>query len=109
MENQKNRMIAGAIAIVTLVILLLILFIAYQSLVVVPREILQKNITAQWNKEQKYESCIDDAYDIYSEAWDSQCRINGEKNDCSLKPFNYEIIEKRHEKRQDTCLQIFKK
>jgi len=95
-----------------------LLFIVYQSLVVIPQnkidqEIHQTNLKleaaklAEVVKNDNYKSCIDRSYKAYSFEWDSQCVLIGESSDCPLKAYHYKEIENRHTANQSTCLIIY--
>jgi len=111
---KHNPYSAGAFLVLGLVLL----FIAYQALVVVPQNQINQEISqtklkldavklAESVKKTDYHRCLNSAFKAYSLDWDSQCFLAGEKADCSLKPYQYTEIEIRHTANQSTCLTIY--
>lgn len=101
------------------IVVLFIGFTFYQSLVVIPREEIQAETARQQSaheaaekqlSERKvaYETCISDAFDVYSLDWDNQCRNIGEKADCNLTVYQASEIERRWADAKDACVAINK-
>ena len=95
------------------------LFIAYQSLVVVPREELafqkQKIANAELSaylekvqKEADYKTCKDAAYETYSLDWNQGCRTAGKANDCTLPKYTADTFDQRLSAEKNRCVTMYK-
>jgi hypothetical protein len=93
--------------------------LAYQALVVIPREEneaivkaqqlkIEQELRAEANKQRNYDSCVAEAYTSYSANWDKQCDIAGKDPDCTLYEAQYKIVEDRHDSAQERCLTLYK-
>jgi hypothetical protein len=63
-----------------------------------------KNVEAK----SRYDSCVTEYYDYYSQDWNSACKIQGLKDDCTLPAYEAENLEERYVKNKGTCLDIYK-
>lgn len=112
---KQNYIIGGVIGVV----ILAVLFIAYQALVVVPREEIAAAQRAaadkaraesieKMEKARAYDECISDAYDVYSNNWDNTCINNGDEADCQLYPNQSNRIDDMHETAKAACVTLYK-
>jgi hypothetical protein len=55
-----------------------------------------------------YDACLAEAYQVYSNDWDSTCKADKKKSDCLLPDYQFQKANKLHEVRRRECLDIFK-
>ena len=53
------------------------------------------------------ETCLSDAYDIYSEEWASACEKRGEKEDCTLYGNIPKVMEERWIRNREECFKKY--
>lgn len=115
----KQTIITTAAVTTGAVILISTIAIAYQSLVVVPREEIRaeaeryererrEEALASTRREDKYNSCLVDAYNLYSENWDNYCELLGREPNCSLPYSKSEDLGEDYSSEKATCLTIYK-
>ena len=108
-----NNITKAAIAIAVVAFLAIV----YQALVVVPKQAIEaeENQAAldraqerqeEAAREASYLNCITSAWEVYSAEWDQQCNLNGMTADCSLFPYQYEVVETRYENAQERCVRL---
>lgn len=113
--NTKN-IIIGAFAVLTMIV---ITSIAYQSLVVIPREEIEARerketadrvaaLFAEQQRKEDYSQCIQDAYINYTNNWNSQCKTEGKEDGCQLISWRAEDFEASWNRDEDTCVTLYK-
>lgn len=115
----KQTIITTAAVTTGAVVLISIIAIAYQALVVVPREQIEAEAKryeqerrlealAADRREDRYNSCLVDAQSFYTADWNGHCELIGKEPDCSLPTNTALIFETRKEKAEEQCLAIYK-
>lgn len=111
---MKNALIG-----VCTLLFLAVPYIAYQNLVVIPkqqladqrerveREILEKRV-AEEKRIADYNQCTSTAWQTYSNNWDMTCENLDLEKDCSLPTYLSEGLDERHEQGKDRCLNLYK-
>lgn len=95
------------------------MFIAYQTLVVVPREEIEQRyvqatrermeaLAAEQRRQKAYEDCDQMAWEAYSLDWDGACEIIGEEKDCSLPGYRADQLGEVLSKAKDRCVAMYK-
>lgn len=106
------------ITIAVVATVLTTLFIAYQALVVVPKErieaqtaIEERNradaLMAAARNKDNYDSCLLGAYTNYSSNWEQHCELLELEEDCSLPRATALLFEERKEKDEANCLAVY--
>jgi hypothetical protein len=97
------------------IVIFAVLGIAYNSLVVIPREKLAQQESARRASEQKefmrslnYDACVNEALRVYSSNWDGTCELLSKERDCSLPAFRAEKHEEKLSEEKDRCVQLYK-
>lgn len=96
-----------------------VLGIAYQSLVVVPRERIafeQKKISdaklekqlAEWAKEREYKECMSTAYEEYIMDFNGECDRLGKEDGCAINASSAKEIGSVKEKKENRCVTMYK-
>lgn len=113
MQTNRITLIVGTIVTIA------VLVIAYQSLIVVPKERIAAQERAnvekvrlerleKLQKAEAYDQCIASAYQVYSQNWDKACETNGKEADCSLYSAQSDRIDDMHQTAKTTCLTLYK-
>jgi len=95
------------------------LFIAYQTLVVVPREEIEQRyvqatrerieaLAAEQRRQKAYEDCDQMAWEAYSLDWDAACKIEGEQKDCTLPGYRADQLGEVLAKAKDRCVAMYR-
>lgn len=111
---KQKLIVAGIVGTV-----LVVLFIAYTTLVVVPRERME--LQAQQAREarmeeeikeaerlHRYNECMASAYRTYSLNWDGECKLLGKGLDCSLPQFKADKLEDSKRNAESNCVVMYK-
>lgn len=105
--------------IIGLAIIPALIFIAYQAFVAIPREKIEAQqqqaaaaIEAKRQDEErkleKYDQCIQTAWNNYSANWDQMCEIQKLEKDCTLGGYLSDGLDQRHEEAKDRCVALYK-
>lgn len=104
---------------VIVLFILAIPYIAYQSLVAIPKEkleaerelaanaIIAKQLAEEKRREQ-YDQCISTAWETYSSNWDQMCEVSKLEKDCTLPAYLSTGLDDRHEQSKDRCVALYK-
>lgn len=55
------------------------------------------------DRQYKISLCLQQAYDMYRNRWNSACKLDGKKDDCTLPTSRSEVIEAFHKDLKDEC------
>jgi len=106
--------------IVLAIVMIVILWLSYTALIVVPREriaaksqserleIYTKTLMEAKAKEE-YSNCRTSAYTVYSIDWEAQCKLLRKSEECTLNVYEgSKTIEERYNNELKQCLSIYK-
>ena len=113
MQTNRIAIIVGTIVAIA------VLVIAYQALIVVPKERIASQERANVEKArlerleklqraEAYDQCVASAYEVYSNNWDKACETNGKEADCSLYTAQSDRIDDMHQTAKNTCVTLYK-
>lgn len=76
----------------------------------------EKRLQDQRNREYRervaqqelYYNCTSSAYEVYTEDWNSACRLEYKGNDCTLPLYKKEIIDESYQRALDRCVELYK-
>lgn len=98
-----------------LIVVLLVIFVAYQAFVVVPQRNEQRKIEAekreQTAKALKYTFCVMEAETDYLNTWNSNCPLSGissRQDGCSLPSRLADSIDGTLEDEKNRCVTLYK-
>lgn len=114
MSKTQNVILA-----IFILILLAIPYIAYQSLVAIPKEKLEAERelaanaiiakqAAEEKRREQYDQCISTAWQTYSSNWDQTCEVSKLEKDCTLPAYLSTGLDDRHEQAKDRCVALYK-
>lgn len=64
----------------------------------------QQNLRSQ---ELKLDNCLSDAYDLYKKQWDSTCKLDGHKEDCTLPKYRSDTVEEYYKGLKEDCFKKY--
>lgn len=64
---------------------------------------LQQEEAKQQDRQQKISLCLKSAYEMYHDRWNSTCKLDGKKDDCTLPTYRSEVIEAFHKDLKGEC------
>lgn len=106
-ENKKTILIVLGIVVVLFSILVYADNKEQQRLA--NERVAQMNIEFKQSMAKRtYELCMAQSYDTYSINWDNNCKIIGEKADCSLTNAQADRLAEGRDEDEKTCMDLYK-
>lgn len=104
---------------IAIIVSIAVLAIAYQALIVVPKEkiasqeraIVEKARLERLEKLQKaeaYDSCVSEAYFNYTADWNKACETAGKEDSCTLYSSQSDRVDGIFKEAKNTCVTLYK-
>lgn len=68
---------------------------------------IQQEETKEQDRQQKISMCLKQSYTLYKEKWNSTCKLDSLKEDCTLPKYRSEDINTYHKDLKDECYQRY--
>jgi hypothetical protein len=91
---------------------LLVFILAWNALVVIPREKMKQERDEKQNAETlrkwNYDVCIADAVNIYDGTWNGECKLLEREKECALPAYKAQKINDALSDEKDRCVSLYK-